>query len=75
MMMAAEFHIFAAEGECSFTVRRTGFSESRDFPTLNAAARHLRSCAKDADDYVIVHDDKGKPNRIPLRIAPLGSSV
>lgn len=69
--MASEFHIFARDGERVFTIRRPGIAESRDFPSLGEATRHLRGCIQDAGACVIIYDDQGKPNRIPLVIGPL----
>ena len=71
VLMASEFHIFARDGERVFTIRRPGIAESRDFPSLGEATRHLRGCAQDSDACVVIYDDQGKPNRIPLKIGAL----
>ncbi len=63
--MSYEFHLFFSASNPIVTVRQTGFHESRDFPSLGEATRHLRQCMNGRGGLVVIHDDAGE-NRIPL---------
>ena len=67
--MQLEFHIFASDQENLFTVRQEDqqdVDEGRQFASLSAAMSHLRGRAQENDGCVVIHDEEGHPNRIPL---------
>ena len=66
--MSPDFHIFASEESQVFIVRQEGLDGSRMFSSLGEATRHLRNHARENGGYVVIHDDEGLPNRIPLRL-------
>ena len=70
--MSTDYHIFTSAGEQVFTVRQTGIEEDRDFSSLSEATRHLRDQARAEGGWVVIHDEEGNPNRIPLPLLPPG---
>lgn len=67
--MSSDFHIFTSAGERVFTVREPGLDGGRDFSSLCEATRHLRDQARESGGWVVIHDEEGNPNRIPLPVA------
>ncbi len=64
--MLADFHIFASHGERVFTLQQQGLDGSRAFASLREATRHLRDNTRESGGWVVIHDEEGNPNRIPL---------
>jgi len=67
--MIADFHIFASTGELRFTVQQPGLTEGREFASLFEATQHLRHEQPENGGWVVIHDEEGHLNRIPLRLA------
>ncbi len=67
--MLTDFHIFASTGEQTFTVQQPGLTEGREFASLFEATQHLRRGQLENGGWVVIHDEEGHLNRIPLWLA------
>jgi hypothetical protein len=66
--MLADFHIIASMGEKTFTLQEQGLMVAREFSSLFEATQCLRREQAEGAGWVVIHDDEGHLNRIPLRL-------
>jgi hypothetical protein len=66
--MLADFHIFASTGEKTFTLQEEGLKVTREFASLFEATQCLRREQPENAGWVVIHDEEGHLNRIPLRL-------
>lgn len=66
--MIADFHIFASLGEKTFTLQEQGLKVTREFSSLFEATQCLRREQPENAGWVVIHDEEGHLNRIPLRL-------
>jgi hypothetical protein len=67
--MIVDVHIFASTDEQHYTVQQPGLAEGREFSSLFEAAQHLRREQPANVSWVVIHDEEGHLNRIPLRLS------
>jgi hypothetical protein len=68
--MSTNFHIFASSGEEFYTVREPGAiaeDEGRQYASLFDATQVVRGELPADGAWIIIHDEEGHTNRIPMR--------